>query len=136
MDKDKLMYVGQKAFIDRNGEILVLMDPKIGLDFPGGKIQEGETSLNDSLKREVREETNLEIKIGDAFATWSFEFPPDHRNKGAVFLVGYKCTYISGEVELSDEHNNFRWVTKDTYHDLDDRSEYFQALDKYFDLET
>ena len=39
MKKDALFCVGQKAFIDKNGEILILNDQIEGLDFPGGKIQ-------------------------------------------------------------------------------------------------
>ena len=40
--KDALFCVGQKAFIEKDGKVLVLNDPEEGLDFPGGKIQVGE----------------------------------------------------------------------------------------------
>ncbi len=69
MVEDQLLYVGQKAFIEKGGEVLILMDHDLGLDFPGGKIQEGEIDFTKSLKREVREETKLEIEKGDAFFT-------------------------------------------------------------------
>ena len=43
MKEDQVFYVGQKAFIDKDSQILVLNDSLNGeLDFPGGKIQEGE----------------------------------------------------------------------------------------------
>lgn len=127
------MYVGQKAFIEKDGKILVLMDPKLGLDFPGGKIQENETDFTRALQREVREETSLEIEPGDAFCTWYYLFGPQHRNAGKkVYLVGFKCRYVSGGVTLSDEHNDYRWVDKNTYRSLADGSEYFKALEKYY----
>jgi 8-oxo-dGTP diphosphatase len=133
MAEDKLFCVGQKAFIARNGEVLVLNDPKANLDFPGGKIQEGEADFTESLKREVRDETGLEIEVGDPFVTWYYEFKPGHRNFGkTVYLVGFRCRYVSGEVGLSDEHDTFRWVSKEDFRTMDDGSVYFGALEKYF----
>ena len=135
MDKDKIFYVGQKAFIDKGGKILVLIDPVYGLDFPGGKIQEGENNLIESLKREVREETNLEIEVENPFFVWHFTFPfhPEHRNSGkTVYLVGFRCRYISGDFIISDEHEKFMWVDKSNYKELNDGSDYFKALEKYF----
>lgn len=123
MADDQLLYVGQKAFIEKDGKVLVLMDPDFGLDFPGGKIQEGETDFTESLKREVREETKLEIEKGDAFFTWFNVFGAKHRNAGK---------YMSGEVILSDEHCEYKWVDKNDYKKLDDGSLYFKALEKYF----
>ncbi len=131
--------VGQKAFIEKDGMVLVLGDPKEGLDFPGGKIQEGEardgdaSSLAEPLKREVREETGLEIEVDDPFGVWYHEFPKESRNYGkVVYLVGFKCKYVSGEVKLSDEHNKYQWVNKDNYKKVDDGSDYFDVLEKYF----
>ena len=42
MKNDALFCVGQKAFIEKDGKVLILGDPTEGLDFPGGKIQDGE----------------------------------------------------------------------------------------------
>ena len=50
-----------------------------------------------------------------------------------IFLVGYKCKYLSGELKLSEEHNNFRWVNKNNYQELGDDGEYFKAIEKYFE---
>lgn len=139
MKKDALFCVGQKAFIEKGGMVLTLGDPKEGLDFPGGKIQEGEardgdaSSLAEPLKREVEEETGLEIEVGDPFAVWYHEFPKESRNYGkVVYLVGFKCKYVSGEVKLSDEHDKYQWVNKDNYKEVDDGSDYFDVLEKYF----
>ena len=133
MKEDALFYVGQKAFIKKGDEILVLGDPTEGLDFPGGKIQEGEEDLIEALKREVREETGLEIEAGAPFITWVNTFPAHHRLAGKkVYLVGYKCEYVSGEVTQSDEHDKFRWVTKDNFKEVDDGTTWFEVLKKYF----
>ncbi|MBI2057618.1 MAG: NUDIX domain-containing protein [Candidatus Yanofskybacteria bacterium] len=140
MKDDALFCVGQKAFIEKDGKVLVLNDPMEGLDFPGGKIQEGEakngdaSSLTHSLQREVLEETGLKIEVFRPFSVWYYEFPKNHRNyPRVVYLVGFKCKYVSGELKLSDEHNDFRWVDKDSYKKVDDGSVFFDVLEKYFE---
>ena len=82
MKEDALFYIGQKAFIEKDDEVLVLNDPNYGLDFPGGKIQAGEINFKESLRREVREETSLEIEVGEPFVVWHVEYPNQHRNAG------------------------------------------------------
>ncbi len=134
MNDDQLLFVGQKAFIEKDGEILILNDPKLGLDLPGGKIKQGETNLAEALKREVREETSLEIEVEEPFTAWMIEFPPDHRNQGKVFLVGYKCKYVSGEVVLSHEHIDYKWVNKNNFRELLQDDGHSRAVEKYFSL--
>ena len=139
MKDDALFCVGQKAFIEKDGKVLVLNDPVEGLDFAGGKIQEGEvkdadaSSLTRSLQREVMEETGFEIEVLNPFAVWYHEFPKNHRNyPKVVYLVAFKCKYVSGELKLSEEHDNFKWVDIDNYKEVDDGSDYFDVLEKYF----
>ena len=133
MKEDEVFYVGQKAFIKKGNEVLVLGDSHKKLDFPGGKIQEGEMDLAESLKREVREETSLEIKVGNPFATWVHILPAHHKNAGKkVFLIGYKCEYVGGEIKLENKFDKFSWVTKENYKTLNNDDSYFKVLDKYF----
>ncbi|MEJ0021163.1 MAG: NUDIX domain-containing protein [Candidatus Doudnabacteria bacterium] len=136
MPEDKLFFVGQKAFIEKNGEVLILITP-VGLDFPGGKVQEGEKDFVESLKREVREETGLEIEVGSPFATWLFEYPADHKKRPGqqIYLVGYKCKYLSGEVQLSEEHEEYQWVNKDNFTQMNrNPAAYFETLERYFKI--
>jgi 8-oxo-dGTP diphosphatase len=123
----RMFELGQKAFIERNGQVLVVFFPNGWLDFPGGRINEGEDDLAEALRREIREETTLEVDVGDAFATWL-------GRDGAVFLVGYRCSYASGEVVLSDEHSAFRWVDRSHLSELDDGSPPARALASYFEF--
>ena len=134
MQPDKKIYVDQKAFIEKDGKILVLKDPLLGLDFPGGKIQEGETDFMEALRREIREETSLEVQVGRPFYTWHYTFPQNgHRNAGKeTYIVGFKCTYLSGEVVLSSEHSAFHWVDESSYEQLKEEGGYYEALRQYF----
>ena len=121
MPQDQLFYVGQKALIEKDGEVLILNDPLFGLDLPGGKVQVGELDFEKALKREVKEETDFEIEIGRPFFRGYFEFPKNtkHRNAGKkIFVIFYIAKYISGDLQLSEEHNKYFWVNKKTYKKL------------------
>ena len=135
---DTQMYVGQKAFINKAGKVLVLRDPRYsvdgqsGLDFPGGKYRWGE-SLEEELQREVTEETGLRIKIGRPFATWTNDSHHEtYEGQTNVYCVGYLCNYLSGEIKLSDEHTGFEWVDKNSYKKWKENTGYFKALEEYF----
>ncbi len=139
MAKDQLFYIGQKALIKKDDEILVLNDPEFGLDLPGGKIQEGEVNFEKSLKREVKEETGIEIEVGDLFFKAFFEFPKKskHRHRGKkIFVVFYNALYVSGSIMLSEEHDGYKWINKNTYKKLkysELTSINIKALRKYFE---
>ena len=141
MANEALFYVGQKAFIERDGKVLVLSNHLFGCDFPGGKIQEDEIkdrdSLMISLKREVKEETGFEIEVFNPLSVWWFELSnKNHKLYGKkVYIVLFKCKYVSGEIKLSDEHNKFEWVGKNNYEKFDNGSNSFIALKKYFSSE-
>ncbi len=133
MKQDQLFFVGQKAFVAKGDKVLAAFDSRGKIDFPGGKIQEGEEDFVVSLAREIKEETNLSVAIGAPFTTWSFRLPAGHAIEGKkVFLVGFKCLYRDGEIGLSDEHLRYEWAGRDDLGRLDDGSAHFQALKEYF----
>jgi len=76
-------------------------------EFPGGKIEEGE-SAEDALKREIKEELATEISVGDYIDTIEFDYPTFH-----LSMRCYKCSIISGKLELL-EHENACWLSKET----------------------
>lgn len=139
MKPDERFFVGQKAFIEKEGKLLVVIDPLVGLDMPGGKIQIGETDLEAAFRRELTEETQLDVHIGAPFHTWIWtNHTPGHRNFGKkIFLVGYRCKYNSGNLTLSEEHSKFFWVTKEDYKTSlhkywDDQNPLCRVLEAYF----
>ncbi len=139
MDIETKVFVGQKAFIDKDGKILVLKDPNYltkdqkGLDFPGGRFRYG-NELVDELKREVTEETGLEIEVGKPFFVWTNFNTKRTDNKIQVVLIGYFCKYKSGEVVISDEHVGYEWVDANNFQNWKDNTDYYKALEKYFEL--
>lgn len=125
MAEDQLFYVGQKALIEKDGRILVLSSPIVGADLPGGKIQKGELAFPKALEREVLEETGLKIAIHEPVATGYFTFHPSRmtgKKTNYIFIIAYRCDYISGEVNLSDEHDAYQWISETEIQYINDRN--------------
>lgn len=131
MTNNKLFFVGQKALVKKGNEVLVLFEQDGKLDFPGGRIQEGEVDFDESLKREIEEETSIKVVVKNPFYRWGLEF---ERNGEMVriFLLAFECEYISGEVKLSKESVQHLWVDKNSYKELNDGGDFFKVLEKYF----
>jgi hypothetical protein len=125
--------VSQKAFVEKDGQVLVLSDPLRGLNFPGGRFFDADENINESLKREVLKDSGIEIEVYDPFVCWLGSFISNDENAGKkLYIVGFKCKYISGEVRLSEEKATFKWINKNNFRELDNGGPYFKALEKYF----
>lgn len=82
-------------------------------EFPGGKIEEGE-SPEECLKRELKEELNLDIEIKEAFN------PNLHIYQAGklIKLIPFLCKYLGGELVLK-EHKSVIWLPVDQIKKLD-----------------
>ena len=73
-------------------------------ELPGGKIEKG-AFFDEELIREVKEETNLDVNVGDFCEAVQDDYP----HKRTVQLIMYSKD-ISGEVKISDEHDDWMWA--------------------------
>lgn len=106
----------QKAVIKRDGKYLLLLRaahlatfPE-HWDFPGGRLDPGETK-EEAVIREVFEETSLAIENPKVVGIYNLEIKKV--GFGLVEFTIHTTSNAKGEVKLSDEHTDFKWLTKD-----------------------
>lgn len=80
---------------------------KDGWEFPGGKVEEGETP-QEALKREIMEELDTEILVGKLIDTIEYDYPTFHLSMDCFW-----CKIVKGDLVLK-EHEAARWLTKAT----------------------
>lgn len=98
--------------VNRNGEPIIFAtqrgygDFKGGWEFPGGKIEEGETPQK-ALEREIMEELDTEIKVGQLIDTIEYDYPAFHLSMDCFWTE-----IVSGDLVLK-EHEAAKWLTKE-----------------------
>ncbi|MBI2630705.1 NUDIX domain-containing protein [Candidatus Nomurabacteria bacterium] len=104
--------------------------PEVGAkwDIVGGRINAGATLL-ENLKREVREETGLEIKYEPKLLT-AQDILKKERHVVRLTYLGA----TEGEVKLSDEHEEYKWLTLRELAGLEPMDSYFREVLAHFDL--
>lgn len=85
---------------------------KDGWEFPGGKIELGETP-QEALVREIKEELAVTIKVGDLLDTVEYDYPKFH-----LSMKCYWCEIESGELVLN-EHEAAKWLNKSELDSVD-----------------
>jgi len=101
------------AIIIKNGKYFIAQRNKhkhMGLswEFPGGKVENGETFEN-ALKREIKEELNINIAINNKLGEENYK-----DEKINVKLHYFLCSHTSGEIYLN-EHEDSAWITKNEF---------------------
>lgn len=99
---------GNKIFATQRG----YGEFKDGWEFPGGKIEEGETP-EQALAREIKEELDTEIQVGKLIDTIEYDYPKFHLSMDCFW-----CEIMQGGLELK-EHEAARWLSKEELYSVD-----------------
>lgn len=87
-------------------------DFKGGWEFPGGKIEEGETP-REALKREIMEELDTGISVGELIDTIEYDYPTFHLSMDCFW-----CEIVKGDLVLK-EHEAAKWLTSESIDSVD-----------------
>ena len=99
---------GGKVFATQRG----YGDYKDGWEFPGGKIEPGETPQQ-ALVREIKEELDTDIAVGDCLTTVEYDYPAFH-----LSMLCFWCKIVDGKPVLK-EHEAARWLDADHIDSVD-----------------
>lgn len=100
--KDDKIFATQRGYGDLKG----------GWEFPGGKIEDGETP-QEALKREIEEELDTEILVGELIDTIEYDYPNFHLSMDCFW-----CEIVEGKLVLK-EHEAARWLDRKTMDDVE-----------------
>ena len=109
-------FVAMKAFVEHEGKVLILRESAThksntgagSYDVPGGRVDAGENPM-EALRREVKEETGLEVEIGQLFSMLEWQ-RPIYGEDCQIFGLYFRCTTTDTAVQLSKEHDQFEWI--------------------------
>lgn len=98
------------AVIKRNNKIFVTQrgygEFKDGWEFPGGKVEKGETK-EEALIREIKEELDTVIKVDSYLDTIEYDYPDFH-----LSMDCFICSIVEGNLVLK-EHEDSKWIKKE-----------------------
>ncbi len=107
--------VGVGAVIVRDGRAVIVAratEPLRGQwSIPGGAVELGET-VRQAAAREAREETGLEVEVGEVLEVFDSIYPdPDGRMRYHYVLIDFLCRPVAGELRAGGDAAETRWVT-------------------------
>lgn len=87
-------------------------DQKGGWEFPGGKMEPGETP-EQALVRELKEELDIEVNVGEKICTVEYDYPKFH-----LTMHCFWATIASGAIKLL-EHEDAKWLDRESIRSVD-----------------
>jgi len=108
------------TIIEKDGKILILQRSKKEKafpemwDLPGGELDHGENII-DCVKREVKEESGLDVEVLFPVDVFSKVIDDEH-----YVSIVYVSNHRSGDVKLSKEHQTFKWINPNKAIELED----------------
>ncbi len=100
-------------------------------DLPGGRVEFGQ-HFEDSLKREIKEECGLQIEIGEVCFVGEWR-PKVRDERWQIFGAFFTCHADTDKIRLSQDHDNYKWISEDDIDGITLIDPTPQAIRKDFD---
>ncbi len=126
--------VGVGATVFRNDQVLLIRrgNPPLYGDWslPGGRVKEDE-DLKKALRREVREECSIDIKVGDLITEFEYiERDEEERVKYHYVVFDFKARYVSGKLVRASDALEVRWVPLEQLKEFDLTDKVREVIEK------
>lgn len=116
------LFIATKALVECGGKVLILRESGSyqdgtnagGFDVPGGRLKPGER-FDEALKREVLEETGLEVRVGKPIAVNEWR-PIVRGERWQIVGIFFECHASITDVRLSPDHDAYEWISPVDYH--------------------
>jgi 8-oxo-dGTP diphosphatase len=129
-------FVAMKALAVRDGKLLLVREStrESWWELPGGRFDVGEEKLDprEVLRRELSEELGAKFRCTIGAPTLTWIRPVRYEIKEFSFVVAHLCTDVSGEIELSHEHVEYRWADERTTFELGLAPSYERPLREFW----
>jgi 8-oxo-dGTP diphosphatase len=129
------LFVGMKACVVHDGKILILREAPYDegtetgkWDIPGGRINVEEPVI-DGLKREVKEESGLEIEFIETLGMGE-TFPTIKGEACHIVRIYSLCRALTSEVVLSNDHDTYEWIDPRSYNEREFVSDVREIIEK------
>ncbi|PZO29339.1 MAG: DNA mismatch repair protein MutT [Flavobacteriaceae bacterium] len=120
-----IVYFNDKILVTQRSEKMKL---PLKWEFPGGKLEDGEGEIN-CIKREIKEELNIEIDVISQLSNSVFDYETFKIN-----LIPFIANYVSGEIILS-EHKDYKLLDKSELLNLDWAEADLPVVEEFLKLE-
>lgn len=128
-----------RAFIVHKDKVLILRESSEyessnqgKYDLPGGKIKPGEP-FGQALKREVKEEAGIDIRLGKPFSISEWK-PMVNSVRYHIVATFIECFADSDDVRLGKDHDDFKWIEPEDYKNFDILEPQIPAFEDYIEL--
>jgi 8-oxo-dGTP diphosphatase len=120
-----IIFFDKKILVTQRSEKMKL---PLKWEFPGGKLEENESEI-DCIKREIKEEINIEIEILEKLSNSIYDYGTFKIN-----LIPFISNYVSGEIILS-EHKDYKLLDKSELLNLDWAEADLPIVEEFLKLE-
>lgn len=134
MSENRIQQIAAKAVIVVRGKILILhpsaIDNNRNWHFPGGRRDSMNEEIENTAKREVLEETSIDLSLAHGKVIMVSEWVANNNNENVQIMGVFFCYDMDAEpkIKLSEEHDRFIWLNSSNISDLNVNKEVHEVL--------